>query len=57
MKIIYAKSKWEMWEAPIFDFLERTKNSGFDATELFIPLVSESPEEMIKMHQKYDRGK
>lgn len=54
MKIIYAKSKWEMWETPLNIFLERTKNSGFDATELFIPLMSESPEEMIEMHQKLD---
>jgi len=53
MKIIYAKSKWEMWEAPLTDYLERTKNSGFDATELFIPLISESPQEIIKLHQTH----
>jgi sugar phosphate isomerase/epimerase len=53
MKIIYAKSKWEMWHAPLTEFLERTKNSGFDATELYMPLITENPKEIIEQHKEH----
>ena len=33
MQIVFTKSKWEMWDDPLPDFLGRAKKDGFDAVE------------------------
>ncbi len=49
MKIIYTKSKWEMWDVPLEIFLERAKADGFEAVEIYLPALSESPAEIKRM--------
>ncbi len=50
MKLIFGKSKWEMWEDPLESFLQRVKASGFDATEIFLGSLSERPAEIAAAH-------
>lgn len=53
MKLIFGKSKWEMWDDPLESFLERVKTSGFDATEIYLGSLRESPEEIARLHTSY----
>ncbi|MFW5973550.1 MAG: sugar phosphate isomerase/epimerase family protein, partial [Bacteroidota bacterium] len=53
MNIIYCKSKWEMWNDPLDAFLQRARNDGFGATELYLKTVSESPDEVRDMHRHH----
>jgi sugar phosphate isomerase/epimerase len=53
MKLIYGKSKWEMWEDPLEAFLDRVKASGFEATEIFLGSLRESPAEIARLHASY----
>ena len=50
MKLIYAKSKWEMWDSDTELFLQRTKKDGYDATEFYLNESLESPEKLIDLH-------
>ncbi len=50
MELIYCKSKWEMWHDPLRVFVERAAVDGFDATELYLDSVKESPEEIRSVH-------
>lgn len=54
MKILFTKSKWEAWEEPTKTFLKKTKNDGYDGTEIYLNEIKESPEELIELHDKYD---
>lgn len=54
MKLLFTKSKWEAWEEPTEIFLQRTKFDGYDGTEIYLNEISESPEELIEHHDKYD---
>lgn len=36
MKLIFAKSKWEMWEAPLREFMARVVQDGFSAAEIYL---------------------
>lgn len=53
MRIIFAKSKWEMWDDDTELFLQRAKNDNYDATEFYLNEASESPEELLELHEKY----
>ena len=53
MKILFAKSKWEVWNEETELFLKRTKSDGYDATEIYINEIPERPEELVELHQKY----
>lgn len=53
MELKFGKSKWEMWWDPLEDFLEKTRTSGFDATEIYIPALSEKPEQIAALHDRY----
>lgn len=46
MELIYTKSKWEMWDDPLETFLQRAASDGFDAVEVFLPALTESPAEI-----------
>lgn len=50
MKLIFGKSKWEMWDDPLEAFLERVMASGFDATEIHLGSLAESPAEIARLH-------
>lgn len=52
MKFRYFKSKWEMSEAPLEAFLERTKADHFDGSELFIPHLEEHPALVRQLHER-----
>lgn len=53
MKIIFGKSKWEMWDDPLEDFLQRGQASGFDATEIYLGSLKESPAEIARQHRSH----
>jgi len=50
MRIIYGKSKWEMWDDPLEVFLQRVKESGFEATEIYLQSLKEKPPEITALH-------
>ncbi len=53
MRIILGKSKWEMWDDPLEVFLRRAKESGFEATEIYLGSLQEGPDEIAAMHAAY----
>ncbi len=53
MKLIFGKSKWEMWDDPLEVFLERVVASGFAATEIYLGSLHESAAEIARLHASY----
>ena len=53
MKLIFGKSKWEMWDDPLESFLERVAASGFQATEIYLGSLHETPVEIARLHASY----
>ena len=53
MKLIFGKSKWEMWDDPLEPFLERVRASGFEASEIYLGSLKESPQEITRLHSMY----
>jgi sugar phosphate isomerase/epimerase len=53
LNLILGKSKWEMWDDPLEAFLERAKASGFEATEIYLGSLRESPAEIARLHTDY----
>ncbi len=53
MKLIFGKSKWEMWDDPLEIFLQRVKTSDFEATEIYLGSLQESPTEITRLHTAY----
>ena len=53
LELIFGKSKWEMWDDPLEYFLERVKASGFEATEIYLGSLPESPSEIVRLHASY----
>jgi len=54
MQLLFTKSKWEMWDDPLPTFLRRARKDGFEAVEIFLPALSESPAEVAQ--QVADHG-
>ncbi len=56
MNITFTKSFWEMdftgLEDPMGDFISRVAAAGFDGTELFLPLIPETPDRVLELHQQ-----
>ena len=50
MRLIFGKSKWEMWDDPLEQFLQRVTDSGFEATEIYLGSLKESPDEIARLH-------
>ncbi len=46
MDLIFTKSKWEMSDDSLDDFLRRAKSDGFDGAEIFLPAQLESAAEI-----------
>jgi hypothetical protein len=42
-----------MWDDPLEDFLQRVRNDHFDATEIYLGSLHESPVEIARLHQEY----
>ena len=53
MKLIFGKSKWEMRDDPLEVFLQRVMASGFEATEIYLGSLHESPAEIARLHATY----
>lgn len=53
MNIIFSKSKWEMWDDSCEVFLQRTKEDGFSATEIYLRSVQETPDEIVALHREH----
>ena len=53
LKLIFGKSKWEMWDDPLEAFLERVRESGFEATEIYLGSLQQSPAEIARLHANY----
>lgn len=49
-RLIFAKAKWEAWDEPLRPFLARAAAAGFDATEIYLPSLTESPSEIQDAH-------
>jgi len=50
MRVIFAKANWEARELPLPEFLRRRRSEGFSATEILIPALTESPEQIRELH-------
>jgi sugar phosphate isomerase/epimerase len=53
LKLIFGKSKWEMWDDPLEVFLKRVKESGFEATEIYLGSLQESATDIARLHDSY----
>ena len=53
MQLIFGKSKWEMWDDPLEVFVRRVKASGFDATEIYLGSLHESPADIARLHTAF----
>ena len=53
MKLIFGKSKWEMRNDSLESFLQRVVESGFEATEINLGSLPESPGEIARLHTAY----
>lgn len=53
MKLIFGKSKWEMWNDRLDVFLQRVKADGFEATEIYLGSLGEPPSEIAATHESY----
>jgi sugar phosphate isomerase/epimerase len=53
LKLIFGKSKWEMRDDPLEIFLQRVTASGFEATEIYLGSLHESPAEIAQLHTTY----
>ena len=53
MEIIFSKSKWEMWDDPLEVFLQRAAADRFEATEIYLGSLQESPAEIARLHAAY----
>ncbi|KUG25751.1 hypothetical protein ASZ90_004417 [hydrocarbon metagenome] len=51
MKILFIKSKWEMWNESLILFIERVIKDKFDGTELYLDSVPESNNEINNIHE------
>lgn len=52
MKILFVKTKWEMWHEPLERFLERVIADGFKATEIFLKTEKAPADEIAARHRE-----
>ncbi len=53
MRLRIARSKWDMDALPLDRFLVMIGTAGFDATDIHIPSLRESPEETAALHARH----
>lgn len=56
MRFCIAKSKWEMWEAPLEAFLDRVTADGFQASEIYLRSLEEPPALCRDLHAQRGLG-
>ncbi len=52
LKLLFAKSKWDLPDLGLADFLAKIKAAGFGASELYLPTVTETDGEVRSAHEK-----
>jgi len=52
MRLRIARSKWDMDPVPLAEFLQTIAGAGFDASDIHIPSLRESPEETAALHAR-----
>lgn len=53
MKIITGKSKWDAWDDPLQKFIQRVAEADFNATEIYLCRLPDSPSESRELHETY----
>lgn len=56
MKLLFGKSRWEMGDAPLEDFLRRAQKDSFDAVELYIGAIDEPAETLRRRVENHGFG-
>ena len=52
MKILMIRSKWDLDDLPLEEFLRYARSSGFDGTEIHLPSLHADPAESIALHEQ-----
>ncbi len=53
MNILLIRSKWDLDDLPLEEFLRYSRTQGFDGTEIHLPSLHASPEESIGLHESH----
>jgi len=53
MRLRVARSKWDMDPVPLGEFLQAIAGAGFDASDIHIPSLRETPEETAALHARF----
>lgn len=53
MQVLIARSKWDMDALPLDGFLAKIRDAGFGASDIHLPSLRESPEEIAALHAKH----
>jgi sugar phosphate isomerase/epimerase len=53
MRIALARSKWDFDPLPLDDFLRKIRAAGFDASDIHLPSLKETPEETVALHRAH----
>lgn len=53
MNILLIRSKWDLDELPLVEFLRYARRNGFDGTEIHLPSLHAEPAEAIALHQEH----
>jgi len=51
MTITWIRSKWDFPETPLEEFLTRIRAAGFEGSEIYLPVLTDDPEEVIRLHR------
>lgn len=54
VEICYLKSNWEAKHLGLTEFLDRARADGFDGSELYLPILDASPDEVRRLHEERD---
>jgi sugar phosphate isomerase/epimerase len=53
MRILIARSKWDFDPLPLDDFLRKIRTAGFDASDIHLPPLKETPEQTAALHRTH----
>jgi len=53
VRVRIARSKWDMEGTPLAEFLQAVAGAGFDATDIHIPSLRETPGETAALHARF----
>jgi sugar phosphate isomerase/epimerase len=50
MRLLITRSRWEFPDLPLPLFLTKVKEAGYDGTDIYLPSLKDSPEDVRRMH-------